>query len=80
VVLYTDDAHGLAVWRQPQVQIVDQSRNRRRDFFVVQVIRLPGRLNVGKYRLKVTVDDVHSNTRAEMSLPIQIVAEDPKNL
>lgn len=80
VVLYTDDAHGLAVWRQPQVQIVDQSRNRRRDFFVVQVIRLPGRLNVGKYRLKVTVDDVHGNTRAEMSLPIQIVAEDPKNL
>lgn len=80
VVLYTDDSAGLAVWRQPRVEIVDESRNKRQDFFVVQMIRLPARLNVGKYRLKVTLDDLHGVTRAEAIVPLRIVAGDPQSL
>lgn len=69
------DADGLIVWRQPRVEISDESLNRRRDFFVVQMIRLPSRLNVGKYRLKVRVTDLANGSTDESTLPIQIVAD-----
>ncbi len=74
LVLY-NDADGLAVWRQPEQQIVDESRNRRRDFYVVQPTRLPARLGVGKFVLKVRVRDLHGGTRDEVSIPINIVAD-----
>lgn len=74
VVLY-NEADGLAVWRQEPVQIVDRSRNRRRDFFVVQLIHLPARLGVGKYRLKLRVTDLHGGSIDETTTPIQIVAD-----
>jgi len=74
VVLY-NESDGLAVWRQPTVDIVDQSRNRRRDFFVVQMIRLPIRLSVGKYLLKVRITDISSGTLDESTIPIQFVVD-----
>lgn len=74
VVLYTDPG-GTAVWRQDAVGIVDESRNRRRDFFVTQLIRLPQTLGVGKYFLKVTVTDQHSKTVDEKQAELQIVAD-----
>jgi hypothetical protein len=74
VVLY-NESDGLAVWRQPRVQIVDRSRNQRRDFFVVQLIRLPPLLNVGRYHLKVRITDLQGNSVDEISLPIQLVAD-----
>lgn len=74
LVLY-NDADGLAVWRQPEQQIVDESRNQRRDFYVVQPTRLPARLGVGKFVLKVRVRDLHGGTRDEVSIPINIVAD-----
>lgn len=74
LVLY-NESDGLAVWKQPRVEIVDQSRNRRRDFFVVQMIRLPARLNVGKYLLKVRITDQHGGSLDEVTLPIQVVAD-----
>ena len=74
LVLY-NESDGLAVWRQPEQQIVDESRNRRRDFYVVQPTRLPARLGVGKFVLKVRVRDLHGGTRDEVSLPINIVAD-----
>ena len=74
VVLY-NESDGLAVWRQPTVDIVDESRNRRHDFFVVQMVRLPARLTVGKYRLKVRMTDRYNGSLDESTIPIQIVAD-----
>ena len=77
IVLY-NESDGLAVWRQPAVEVVDKSRNQRRDFFVVQLIRLPARLSVGKYVLKVRIIDTQAGNGGsldEVSVPIQIVAD-----
>jgi hypothetical protein len=68
-------ADGLAVWKQPMVQIVDHSRNVRRDFFTWQVIELPPRLTVGRYILKVRVTDVHAQMISEDAVELQIVAD-----
>ena len=69
------DADGLVVWKQPKVQIVDESVNRRRDFFLVQMIRLPARLNVGKYRLRARVTDEATGSVGEQSIPLKVVAD-----
>lgn len=77
IVLY-NESDGLAVWRQPAVEIVDNSRNRRRDFFVVQLVRLPARLTVGKYLLKVRLTDSlgpNGGSLDESSIPLQVVAD-----
>lgn len=74
VVLY-NAADGLAVWRHDPVEIVDRSRNRRRDFFVVQLITLPARLGTGKYRLKIRTTDQHGGSIDETTLPIELVAD-----
>ncbi len=74
IILY-NEADGLAVWQQPRAVINDVSRNRRRDFFVVEMIRLPSRLTVGKYRLKVRVTDSGDGGTDEMTVPIEIVAD-----
>lgn len=75
VVLY-NESDGLAVWRQDPVAIEDISRNERRDFFVVQMIRLPARLSVGKYRLKVRVTDENGGSIDETTTPIELVADE----
>lgn len=74
LVLY-NEADGLAIWREPRVQISDESLNRRRDFFVVQRIELPARLGVGKYLLKVTMSDLQGGSIDETTVPIQVVAD-----
>jgi hypothetical protein len=74
VVLF-NEADGLAVWSHEPVTIVDRSRNERQDFFTVQLITLPKRLSVGKFRLKVRVTDVHGDSVDETTLPLQRVAD-----
>ncbi len=74
VTLY-NESDGLPVWRQKPVPIKDESLNRRRDFFVVQIITLSERLTVGKYLMKVTVTDEIGKAVDEMTVPIQIVAD-----
>jgi hypothetical protein len=76
VVLYTE-GNGLEVWRDrtPARPIIDYSRNRRHDFFIVKMVRLPANLTIGRYLLKVTVTDQQVNRVAENTVPIQIVAE-----
>jgi hypothetical protein len=74
-VMLFNESDGLAVWRHDPVQIVDVSKNRRRDFFVVQLIALPARLGVGKYRLKVRITDLHGGSIDEMSVPLEMVAD-----
>ena len=74
ITLYheTDD---LVVWQQNPVAWTDRSRNRRRDFFLAQPVTLPSRIGVGRYRMKVTIIDHHSDTMYEQTLPIDIVAD-----
>lgn len=74
IVLY-NESDGLAVWKVRPQQIIDRSANRRRDFFIVQVIRLPNRLTVGKYLMKLTVTDEVGQQIDEATVSIQIVAE-----
>lgn len=72
VTLFKDD---LIVWREPVAQVVDRSRNRRRDFFTTQVIRLPETLGSGKYTLKIRITDQIGNTLDERAQTLQLVAD-----
>jgi hypothetical protein len=74
ITLY-NDVDGLAVWKVKPTQIIDRSRNKRRDFFVVQIVNLPSRLTVGKYQLKLQITDEVGQAVDEVAIPIQIVAD-----
>jgi len=41
----------------------------------VQMIRLPATLTIGRYLLKITVEDLQVNRIAESTAPIEIVAQ-----
>jgi hypothetical protein len=71
-VLYSET--GLNVWQDQSDTVVDVSRNRRHDFYVVEKLRLPN-LPVGRYLLKVTVTDLQVSRVAEATVPIQVVAK-----
>lgn len=73
VHLYTEA--GTPVWSRPKQLSRDSSKNRRRDFFLVQRIEIPGNLAPGRYDLKVTVRDEEANAISERSVPITIVAD-----
>jgi hypothetical protein len=72
-VLYAEA--GLAVWRDKVDTVVDKSRNRRHDFFIADIVKLPETLPMGRYLLKVTVTDLHVNRVAEATVPVEIVAQ-----
>lgn len=65
----------LIAWQRPQVQIDDFSRRARRDFFIVQMVELPGTISVGSYRLKVRVTDRASSAEAETVIDVDFVAD-----
>ena len=73
ISLFNEANGSLPVWQHPEVKIVDRSRNRRRDFFVVQLINLPA-LNVGNYRFKIRVTDDYGSYISESTLPVKIIA------
>lgn len=68
-------ADGAEVWRQAPVQILDESHNVRKDFFVVQLIELPAKLGTGKYVLKVRVTDEQGGSVDETSIALTLVAD-----
>jgi hypothetical protein len=72
VELYTET--GLSVWKSKSKIMTDVSRNRRHDFFLVEMIHLPSNLTIGRYLLKASVVDQNVNRIAEATLPIKIVA------
>jgi hypothetical protein len=73
-VLYNDKGQrGLAEEKKRPVS--DLSRNRRHDFFVVRLLKLPAGLPIGQYHLVLTICDQQAQRVTEASLPIQIVAE-----
>ena len=65
------NASGQRIWEDKRTAIADTCRNRRRDFFVVKMIRIPP-LTSGQYSLKVTITDPASNRGTQATLPIQI--------
>lgn len=71
------DRDGIPVWREDWQTAADRSRNKRQDFFVVQLITLPRALSVGRYHLKLRVRDEKSGAEAEGTIPFEMVA-DPK--
>jgi hypothetical protein len=76
MVLYTDG--GLAVWPEKSnaATFVDQSRNRRHDFFISRRVMLPSSLATGKYILKITLTDEQSDRVVEASAPLELVGVD----
>jgi len=71
-ILYTET--GMVAWTDKSKSIVDTSRNRRHDFFIVKKTELPV-LPLGRYILKISVTDQQSNRVAETTIPITIGAE-----
>jgi len=72
-VLYTES--GMQVWEDKTRSVLDLSRNRRHDFFIVKLVKLPAALSIGRYSLKVTVVDQQANRVAESTVPVEIMAE-----
>ncbi len=70
------ESNGFEVWSHEPVQITDVSHNKRRDFFVVQLVTLPAQLRMGQYHLKIRVYDENAGTRDEATLEIRLVADD----
>ncbi|HRX55536.1 MAG TPA: hypothetical protein P5016_13540 [Verrucomicrobiales bacterium] len=60
------------VWRESSVEIVDLSRNVRKDFFLVQVLRLPNDLSRGTYELQIAVKDLATNETAVKSVRLKL--------
>jgi hypothetical protein len=74
LTLYHDPS-GLQAWRCPAKTAIETSRNKRKDFYLIQTIELPATLTVGRYNLKVTVKDKSSGGEAEAVLPVNVVAD-----
>lgn len=68
------DTESTLVWQLEPQTVLDFSRNRLRDFFIVQVIELPRTLSVGSYRLKVIATDVVSGEEVEHGIVFDVVA------
>lgn len=69
------DADGRQQWYRPAQNVIDASRTRRRDFYLVNMIELPATLSVGSYSLKVIVRDKTTGSVDERVVPIQIIAD-----
>lgn len=67
------DTTGGVVWQKPAQTVVETTRGKRRDFYLIQTIELPRNLMVGRYNLKITLRDASSGTETEQVLPINII-------
>jgi hypothetical protein len=67
------DANGGVVWQKPAQTVVETTRGKRRDFYLIQTIELPRNLMVGRYNLKITLRDASSGAETEQVLPINII-------
>lgn len=62
-------------WKRGEEVVVETSRNKQRDFYLLTEIRLPETLTVGSYQLKVIIRDRVAGTTAERLIPVNIVAD-----
>jgi hypothetical protein len=73
VTLYTD--MGMLAWSDDKREVLDECRNRRHDFFAYNIIKLPSSLTVGRYLLKVSIEDKNADKVAEATVPLEIVGK-----
>ncbi|MFZ4574390.1 MAG: hypothetical protein ACOYN0_08330 [Phycisphaerales bacterium] len=66
---------GYQVWHRPPQRVVETSRVKRRDFYLIQIIELHKSLPIGRYNLKVTLKDVASGEVTETTVPLEIVGQ-----
>ncbi|MEM6315205.1 MAG: hypothetical protein AAF743_14020, partial [Planctomycetota bacterium] len=64
---------GLQVWAGPANEVIDRSHNKRRDFHISKILRLPEDLPPGAYTLKLTLTDTTSNRLTEQTIGIRIM-------
>ena len=74
LVLYTE-AFGQPVWQDRKSTLTDTSHRQRQDFFNAKNITLPASLTIGRYLLKVTIEDQQAQRIAESTIPVEIVAQ-----
>ena len=74
VTIFTET--GMLVWKDKSRDVSDVCRNRRHDFFMYDLIKLPADLSVGRYIVKVTIVDRTANRIAEKTVPVEIVAQE----
>lgn len=67
------DEDGQRVWEREDQDIRDVSKNRRADFFLAPVIRVPGELSPGSYTLRVEVEDCLSGKFTSATVPLNVV-------
>jgi hypothetical protein len=73
VSLYTDT--GMLAWSDSARQVTDECRERRHDFFAYNIIKLPASTPMGRYLLKVSIEDKNASRVAEATVPLEIVAK-----
>jgi hypothetical protein len=74
IVLYTESS-GLPVWTDRKSVLDDKAHRRRHDFFNAKNITFPPTLTIGRYLLKVTIEDQQAHRIAENTVPVEIVAQ-----
>lgn len=70
-----NETGAMSAWSRPALPIVETSRNRRRDFHIVDQIDLPPNLSIGVYHLKITVKDKATGAQDSRSIELRIVAD-----
>ncbi|HSV13663.1 MAG TPA: hypothetical protein VLI90_05350 [Tepidisphaeraceae bacterium] len=73
VTLFTET--GMLVWNDKSRPVADECRNRRHDFFLYNVVKLPANLTIGRYLLKVSIEDRTAHRVAESTVPVEIVGQ-----
>ena len=73
VTLYTDQ--GMMVWSDSDREVTDECRKPRHDFFCYNIIKLPANLSIGRYMLKVSIEDKNAGRVAEATVPVSIAAQ-----
>ena len=72
-VLYMEST-GMPVLNDPPVNVTDTCFRRRHDYYLHGDFVLPANLTIGRYLLKVTVEDMQARRIAENTIPVEIVA------
>ena len=67
-------ADNLNTWNRAAETDRTESRNRVRDYYLINQVTLPSNLSIGKYHLKVVMRDLVGGHLAETIIPIEIVA------
>lgn len=64
-----------AVWAEQPVQVTDIARTARRDFFFVQVLRLPADIAAGDYELQIKVSDLADGSASISRMPLRFAGK-----